>query len=132
MNPFYLIVAERAEHACEYCRAPEAVFNFLFEVDHVVPTSKGGTTDLENLALSCRACNAYKASFEVGSSRSEKVTRLFNPRLDVWSEHFRINFQTMEVEGLSEVALGSIRRLRLNSSAQMKARSLWKDFGIFS
>lgn len=30
------------------------------EVDHIVPTSKGGTDDLSNLALSCVGCNATK------------------------------------------------------------------------
>ena len=39
MNPRYAPVAERAGHRCEYCRAPEAIFNFPFEVEHIVPTS---------------------------------------------------------------------------------------------
>jgi len=30
MNPHYARVAQRAGHRCEYCRAPEAVFNFPF------------------------------------------------------------------------------------------------------
>ena len=34
MNPHYPLVAQRAAHHCEYCRAPEAVFNFAFEVEH--------------------------------------------------------------------------------------------------
>jgi hypothetical protein len=32
MNPHYEVVALRAGHRCEYCHAPEAVFNFPFEV----------------------------------------------------------------------------------------------------
>lgn len=31
MNPFYTLVADRAAHRCEYCHAPELVFNFPFE-----------------------------------------------------------------------------------------------------
>lgn len=31
MNPLYPAVADRAGHRSEYCRAPEAVFNFAFE-----------------------------------------------------------------------------------------------------
>lgn len=27
MNPFYTLVADRAAHRCEYCHAPELVFN---------------------------------------------------------------------------------------------------------
>lgn len=45
MNPHYPLVAERAAHRCEYCRAPEAIFNFPFEVEHVLPVSQQGTED---------------------------------------------------------------------------------------
>lgn len=37
MNPFYTLVADHAAHRCEYCHAPELVFNFPFEVEHIVP-----------------------------------------------------------------------------------------------
>ena len=55
MNPHYTAVAERAAHRCEYCHAPEAIFNFSFEVEHVMPTSREGTDDITNLALACTA-----------------------------------------------------------------------------
>ena len=61
MNPRYPTVAERAGDCCEYCRAPEAIFNFPFEVEHIVPTSRGGEDQRANWALSCRACNLHKA-----------------------------------------------------------------------
>jgi len=35
MNSFYTLVADRAAHRCEYCHAPELVFNFPFEVEHI-------------------------------------------------------------------------------------------------
>lgn len=37
MNPYYGAIAERANHRCEYCHAPELVFNFPFEVEHIIP-----------------------------------------------------------------------------------------------
>ncbi|MGG6267424.1 HNH endonuclease [Leptolyngbya sp. AN03gr2] len=43
MNPFYSRVADQAGHCCEYCHAPEVVFNFPFEVEHIMPLSKQGT-----------------------------------------------------------------------------------------
>ena len=52
MNPRYALVAERAEHRCEYCHAPEAVFNFPFEVEPVMPPASGGGDHPSNLALS--------------------------------------------------------------------------------
>ena len=31
-----------------------------FQIDHIVPLSKGGTYDLENLRVICQKCNAEK------------------------------------------------------------------------
>ena len=51
MNRHYAGVAERAGHRCEYCHAPEAIFNLPFEVEHIVPTSRGGPDDESNRRL---------------------------------------------------------------------------------
>lgn len=48
MNPRYASVAARAGHRCEYCHAPEAVFNFPFEVEHVVPPGLLGADSEES------------------------------------------------------------------------------------
>ena len=57
MNPHYPLVAPRAAHHCEYCRAPEAVFNMAFEVEHIIPPLHGGLDEASNWALACRSCN---------------------------------------------------------------------------
>ena len=61
MNPRYPRVAARAGHRCEYGRAPEAIFNLPFEVEHIVPTVRGGADPESNWALSGRACNLHKS-----------------------------------------------------------------------
>jgi hypothetical protein len=43
MNPLYKFIADRAGHRCEYCHAPEIAFNFPFDVEHFIPTSKQGS-----------------------------------------------------------------------------------------
>jgi hypothetical protein len=53
MSRYYKRVAERAGNRCEYCRAPEIVFNMQFEVDHILPRSRGGINSFDNPALSC-------------------------------------------------------------------------------
>ncbi len=89
MNPKYVLVASRARHICEYCHAPEAVFNLPFEVEHIVPLSQRGERSEKNLALSCRSCNLYKSVLVSAFDEiSEQKVRFFNPRKDVWSEHF--------------------------------------------
>lgn len=82
MNPHYPQVALRAGHRCEYCHAPEAVFNLSLEVEHIVPIARGGEDATANWALACRACNLYKAAHVSGSDpESETVVRLFHPRM---------------------------------------------------
>jgi len=45
VNPYYRAIAQRANHRCEYCKAPEVVFNFPFEVEHIIPLSQKGSND---------------------------------------------------------------------------------------
>lgn len=49
---------------CTYCRC-----QLHWEestIDHVVPLSKGGTNDMENLALACEPCNSRKGGKLLG------------------------------------------------------------------
>ena len=132
MNPFYLVVARRAGNRCEYCLAPEAPFNFSHEVEHIAPRAEGGSDDHTNLALACRACNTHKSSFMLGFDETTQTSvRLFNPRLDSWIEHFRIDFLQCEIIGLTEIGRATIKRLRINSSTQIRARRLWLELRIF-
>lgn len=132
MNPFYPEVASRAGKICEYCRAPEMPSNFLFEVEHIIPLSLDGETELENLALACRSCNIFKSNYLSGvDDESAETERLFNPRRDDWEEHFRINSETLEIEALTKIGRGTINRLRLNNPLQIRARKQWRRLGLF-
>ena len=62
MNPHYEVVALEAGHCCEHCHAPEAVFNFPFEVEHIIPLARDGADAVHNWALACRACNGPQGS----------------------------------------------------------------------
>ncbi|MBA4186288.1 MAG: HNH endonuclease [Acidobacteria bacterium] len=132
MNRFYLKVARRAGKICEYCRAPEIASNFLFEVEHIIPRSREGKTELGNLALACRSCNIFKSDYLNGiDEKGAEIARLFSPRRDVWHEHFRSNSETFEIEGLTEIGYGTINRLRLNSPLQIQARRQWHRLELF-
>ena len=131
MNPHYPLVSSRARHACEYCRAPEVVFNLPFEVEHVTPQARGGETTEGNLALSCRSCNLYKSNHVSGvDGQTRREVGLFNPRRDVWREHFSLVAETGEVEGLTETGRARVSRLRMNSAAQVEARKSWIRLGL--
>lgn len=127
MNRFYLLVSSRAGKKCEYCQAPESFSNFNFEVEHIVPPLSGGPSEPGNLALACRSCNVFKSSFITGVDEIGTETgRLFNPRTDVWGEHFHLNSETFEIEGLTSTGRGTVFRLRVNSKMQVNARKLWR------
>jgi hypothetical protein len=132
MNPLYPQVAERADHRCEYCRAPEAIFNFPFEVEHVIPVALQGPDDASNLALACRACNLFKAHHLTGVDQdTQSEVRLFHPRLDAWTEHFRADRETGIIEGLTTIGRATLTRLRMNSAGQLAARRQWVRLGLF-
>lgn len=132
MNPNYVLVAVRAQYFCEYCHAPEETSNFVFEVEHIIPLSRGGTDDSQNLALACRSCDIFKSNFLNGIDETGAETqRLFNPRSDKWKLHFRVNLQTLEIDGLTEIGTGTINRLRINSERQLRGRRQWFRSKLF-
>lgn len=53
-----LAVLERDGWRCVYCETEDGPFH----VDHILPVSKGGLDELENLACSCATCNLSKGA----------------------------------------------------------------------
>lgn len=49
-------VFARDDYTCQYC----GVRGVRLECDHVVPASRGGADDLDNLTTACRPCNQAK------------------------------------------------------------------------
>ncbi|MBD2354908.1 HNH endonuclease [Tolypothrix sp. FACHB-123] len=133
MNPFYTLVADRAAHCCEYCHAPEMVFNFPFEVEHIVPISKGGANAEYNLALACRSCNLRKGTRSSGiDPESNTEARLFNPRQNEWKDHFQVETESATIKGKTIIGRVTIACLEMNSQTQIMARGLWIRLGLFS
>lgn len=50
-------VFARDGHACVYCGSP-----MNLTLDHVIPQSRGGSHDAENLVTACRSCNSSKGA----------------------------------------------------------------------
>lgn len=132
MNPYYQRIAARANHRCEYCRAPELVFNFPFEVEHIIPLCKQGKDQEDNLALACRSCNLRKGMQTSKTDPNSNVdVRLFHPRQDLWELCFQIDLQSGRIIGNNLIGRVSIDALVMNSLTQLKARNLWIQLGIF-
>ena len=131
MNPHYPSVSARARHVCEYCHAPEAIFNLPFEVEHITPQASGGESNIYNLALACRSCNLYKSdAITAFDEQTQSTVRLFHPRRDRWSDHFTVNAETGEIEGSTDIGRATVFRLRINSTAQVAARKQWLKLGF--
>lgn len=126
------MVASRARRRCEYCRAPEEVFNFPFEVEHIMPSIHGDTDADDNLALSCRSCNVRKGvRVDDVDPATGRTARLFHPRRDRWGDHFRVDIDRGIIEGLSPIGRASVARLAMNGPAQVEAHRFWMALSLF-
>jgi hypothetical protein len=82
-------VVKRAMGRCEYCQLSQVGQEATFHVDHVMPRASGGATELNNLALACVSCSLRKWAKESAiDPQSGKEAPLFNPRRQIWSDHF--------------------------------------------
>lgn len=122
----YPQVAERADRLCEYCLAPEDVFNQEFEVDHIVARAANGCDHLHKLVLACRSCNLRKGEHGTGlDPETKQRALLFHPRQDAWDDHFTLNLETFHIEGLTSTGRATVVRLGFNRRKQVRARALW-------
>ena len=133
MNPNYPLVAERANHRCEYCHAPEAVFNVPFEVEHIIPLAQNGLDKESNWALACRSCNLNKSDrIEAVDPLSQQRVRLFHPRQYNWREHFTVEEKSaFRLHGLTPIGRATVEQLKMNSRLQLAARAQWVVIQLF-
>ena len=63
-------VFDRDNFTCRYCgRSTDD--QITLEVDHVIPKSKGGGDEMENLVTSCCECNRGKSAKTIGQTAPE-------------------------------------------------------------
>ncbi|MFZ4828806.1 MAG: HNH endonuclease [Phototrophicaceae bacterium] len=122
-------VSERAQGRCEYCQTQQVIVVSMV-IDHIVPESAGGSSDLDNLCLACISCNAFKQDFQTGiDPETQTEWRLFNPRYDVWHNHFHWSDDGIMLVGLSPEGRATILRLKMNRLAVCESRRLWVTVG---
>jgi hypothetical protein len=96
----------------------------------VRPRSRGGFTELDNLALACPHCNARKWAHTEGfDSTTGDSIPLFDPRTQVWSDHFRLSSaDAVTVEGVTPCGRGTVDRLRMNDPGLLLIRRLLREY----
>lgn len=116
------LVIQRADNRCEYCRISQIGQVATFHIDHIVPVVAGGETTAENLALACVSCSLRKGARQtLVDSETGEVVSIFNPRQQVWKEHF--DWNGVQVIGLTATGRATIQALDLNRSTMLAIRS---------
>ena len=100
-------------------------------MDHIIPLSLGGTSEIDNLCLCCYRCNEFKGAKQQGTDPlSGFHVDLFNPRTQFWTEHFAWSKNNLRTIGLTACGRATVERLRLNSSRLIQARRIWMLVGL--
>lgn len=101
-----------------------------FDVEHILPLSKGGTNDLENLANTCGGCNGYKSNLTEATDPADgKLIPLYHPRIQLWADHFAWSDTFTYIIGLTPIGRTTVAALRLNRPALVNLRTLLLAFG---
>ena len=61
---------------------------FPHQINHIVGRKHGGSSGIGSLAYACVLCNRYKATEIASVNSSGRPVRFFDPRPDMWDEHF--------------------------------------------
>ena len=123
-------VASRARSRCEYCLSLNSYSTSVFAVEHIFPSSKGGRTTLDNLALSCQGCNNFKYNkTEALDPITGKQVPLYNPRRDQWDEHFSWGEEYTLVIGKTPTGRATVETLQLNREGVVNLRQLLHSIG---
>ena len=123
------MVAQRAGMRCEYCLTHVDDASFAHEVDHILSKQHGGETIPENLAFACMICNRLKGANLTSVASSGEIVRLFNPRLDNWQDHFRL--EGAIIQPLSTIGEVTTRLLRLNDADRVVERLRYQGLGRY-
>jgi hypothetical protein len=106
-------VARRAGYRCEYCGLSQFGQEATFHVDHVVPRAAGGPTTADNLALACVSCSLRKWAKQTATDPETRTdVPLFNPRTQVWAEHFL--WEGEKIVSLTPTGRATVAALAMN------------------
>ena len=119
-------VRETARHRCGYCLSHQRYVMGQLEIEHIIPRARGGSEDESILWIACGLCNRYKGSQVTGLDPLHGDTvALFNPRTQVWSEHFCWSADGVYIYGRTPTGRGTVAALQLNNELAVEVRRNW-------
>ena len=123
------LVWERAHGCCEYCQISQAYCILPHEIDHIRAKKHHGGHSLENTCVACAHCNAAKGPNAAGyDPETDELVPLFNPRQEMWTEHFSWNGP--ELVGKSAVGRATIDVLNINDPICVEQRRYLNKAGL--
>ena len=124
-------IQDRANGCCEYCKFPFDFSHDAFHVEHILPLTRNGSNELENLAFSCDGCNSLKwTHVEWLDPDSEQKVSLFNPRKEEWNVHFAWSSDFIFVLALTPAGRATLDLLKLNRPGLINIRKALIAIGV--
>jgi hypothetical protein len=116
-------IRAQAGDRCGYCQSAQRYVFAPLEIDHIIPTARGGTDEEENLWLACRMCNGFKGDRTHGlDPLTGQEVPLFDPRHQHWAEHFAWSADGLQVIGLTPCGRATVVMLQLNNVIAVMVR----------
>ena len=123
--PIQMEVLRLSNGYCEYCLYPESYASDFFHFDHIIPISKGGKSELINLARSCGRCNGLKAhNTECFDPLTGQKAPLFNPRMELWTEHFQWSDDDLLILGQTPIGRATADLSQVNDIIPVKLKQI--------
>jgi hypothetical protein len=123
-------VRAQAGNRCGYCQSSQRYVLGLLEIDHIIPTARGGTDEEHNLWLACRMCNSFKGTQISGRDPLHgRRVRLFNPRRQRWGRHFHWSEDATRIIGRTTCGRVTVAALQLNHVIAVMVRREWVAAG---
>ncbi|HAJ59507.1 MAG TPA: HNH endonuclease [Cyanobacteria bacterium UBA11369] len=117
------LIQQRASSCCEYCLSQAKFSPDPFSIEHIIPRSKGGTSNLDNLAVACQGCNNFKYNHtEAIDPITGESVPLYHPRQQNWRDHFTWSNDSTQMLGLTPTGRATIERLQLNRNGVVNLR----------
>lgn len=124
-------IVEQAKNRCGYCLGEQRYIFAVLEIEHIYPQALGGETVEENLWLACPLCNSYKGiQISAIDSVTKRKTSLFNPRKQVWKNHFKI-VDGIKIVGKTATGRATVEALQMNNDVAITVRKNWLIAGWY-
>lgn len=124
-------IEERAEHSCEYCKFPVTYSHDTFHIEHVIPFYLTQNNELDNLAFAFDGCNSNKwGRTEWLDIITNSKVPLFNPRQNLWQEHFEWHDTFTIIIGKTPIGRATIDLLKMNRQGLVNIRKALYTYGV--